>query len=204
MYCPRCGCENVEGAFYCKKCGCSLNNAPNNQPVYTPPQRNSSSTKNLLIIAITVLIITLIVAGTLIILSDNNNDGSIINNIQKSVSNNQSSDASDTLNVNQVTFYSDGNPNTGESATINVGKEHFNEDMEVKTTYSRDGVNFNNPDYEYRTVDADGNISITDYTPMNKYPDYCLISIRYNDKVYQFGCDIGKYKGTQSTVPRAL
>lgn len=204
MYCPRCGCENVEGAFYCKKCGCSLNNAPNNQPVYTPPQRNSSSTKNLLIIAITVLIITLIVAGTLIILSDNNNDGSIINNIQKSVSNNQSSDASDTLNVNQVTFYSDGNPNTGESATINVGKEHFNEDMEVKTTYSRDGVNFNNPDYEYRTVDADGNISITDYTPMNKYPDYCLISIRYNDKVYQFECDIGKYKGTQSTVPRAL
>lgn len=204
MYCPRCGCENVEGAFYCKKCGCSLNNAPNNQPVYTPPQRNSSSTKNLLIIAITVLIITLIVAGTLIILSDNNNDRSIINNIQKSVSNNQSSDASDTLNVNQVTFYSDGNPNTGESATINVGKEHFNEDMEVKTTYSRDGVNFNNPDYEYRTVDADGNISITDYTPMNKYPDYCLISIRYNDKVYQFECDIGKYNGTQSTVPRAL
>ncbi|MBQ6220661.1 MAG: hypothetical protein IJJ47_13095, partial [Methanosphaera sp.] len=97
-----------------------------------------------------------------------------------------------------------GNPNTGESATINVGKEHFNEDMEVKTTYSRDGVNFNNPDYEYRTVDADGNISITDYTPMNKYPDYCLISIRYNDKVYQFECDIGKYNGTQSTVPRAL
>ena len=42
------------------------------------------------------------------------------------------------------------------------------------------------------------------FQPMNKYPDYCLISIRYNDKVYQFECDIGKYKGTQSTVPRAL
>ena len=109
------------------------------------------------------------------------------------------------IKVNSVTFYSDGNPNTGETATINVGPEFSGEQIGVMTLYSRDGVRQNYPsDYEMHTVSADGDVVITDYTAMPRYPGHCIIKIKYNGNIYQYECDIGTYKGTQTTVPEEI
>lgn len=201
MNCPKCGFINVNGAKYCRNCGQPLNNYQNNQynnpPQYYNNQQNDN--KTILIICITVIIIAAIIAGTFLLLS-NNNENLITTN------ENQNNEYNLTkLNVNQVSFYLDGNPNTGIPATINVGKEHTGENMEVVTTYSRDGTNLNHPSaYENHVVDKYGNIIITEYAPIPKYPDYCLIEIRYNNQVFQYGCDMDKYKGSQTCTPKII
>lgn len=193
MFCPNCGFNNVEEARFCKKCGTQLN--PQNNIKYT--NNSSSDNKNLIIICITVIVILCIVAGTYIMLSQNANTGENLNTsmpIQNK-----------SIRVNSVTFYSDGNPNTGETATINVGPEFSGEQIGVMTLYSRDGVRQNSPtSYEIHTVSVDGNVVITDYTPMPRYPGHCLIKIKYNDVIYQYECDIGTYKGTQTIVPEEI
>lgn len=200
MICPKCGFDNLPEAKYCRNCGNSLNNNVNygyndSTQVYQTPQKNNN---NLLIIGITVIVIALILAGTYLFIS--NNDNNMFS--QENSDNSEVNINTPELKVSTVSFYLDGNPNTGIPATINVGKEHTGESMEVITTYSRDGTNLNNPSsYETHVVDEDGNIIITEYAPIPKYPDYCRIEIRYNNQVYKYGCDMGKYKGSQSSVP---
>ncbi|MBR0472842.1 MAG: zinc ribbon domain-containing protein [Methanosphaera sp.] len=199
MICPNCGLENVEGAKFCRSCGHPLNNYQNNgfnnytQPI--PTQKNKNNT-TILILCITIIILTAIIAGTYLFLLNNN----------EATPNNQANEINiPQLNVSSASFYLDGNPNTGIPATITVGKEHAGENMEVITTYSRDGTNLNSPSgYENHVVDEDGNIKITEYAPIPKYPDYCKIEIRYKNNVYQYGCDMGKHKGSQTSTPRPI
>lgn len=200
MICNNCGFDNRDDAKYCKKCGNSLvtyNNGFNN--TYSQVEKNESSTK-LIIISISIIIITLIIAGTVYLTMSNNENVNSNDN-----QNNQLVDTVKKVQVNTATFYLDGNPNTGITATINVGKEYTGENMEILTTYSRDGYNLNNPStYENHKVDDEGNIVITVYDPIPKYPDYCNIKIKYNNQLYQFGCDMGKYKGSQTVVPKII
>ncbi len=204
MFCRNCGFENEDNANFCKKCGTSLNNFNNTiqNDSHIPETADNSSTekKNLIIISITILIILAIISGTIIFITNNNvNTGSSDNQ------NSAAPTASKGLTVNTASFYLDGNPNTGITATINVGKEHTGENIDIMTTYSRDGSKLNNPSsFEIHQVDSDGNVVITEYGAIPRYPDYCLIEIRYDNKNYKFGSDMGKYKGTQTNVPRVV
>ena len=204
MFCGNCGFENDDNANFCKKCGNSLNNF-NNTPqsdsyIEDTGDNSSSEKKNLIIISITILIILAIISGTIIFITNNN--------VDTGSSENQNSAAPTTnrgLTVNTVSYYQDGNPNTGLTATINVGKEHTGENIDIKMTYSRDGSNLNNPSsFEKYNVDNDGNVIVTEYSAIPRYPDYCLIEIRYNNNDYKFGVEMGKYKGTQTNVPRLV
>ncbi|RAP48673.1 MAG: hypothetical protein BZ135_00400 [Methanosphaera sp. rholeuAM6] len=161
--------------------------------------------KNVLIICVTIIICVLLIAGTLLLINKNN-DVSFTKIINSESNDNKINVLSEEdFNVNSVTFYSDGNPNTGETATVNVGKEHSGETVDIITLYSRDGSQMNYPStYETHTVDVDGNVMITDYTPMPKYPDYCRIEIIYNGNKHVYECDIAKHKGTQTAIPREL
>lgn len=200
MICGACGFNNEENAKYCQRCGNSLNNY--SRGVNTYPQTNnyhqSKNNSNIIIISVTVIIIALIAAGTFLLLSDSLpflNDNT----------HNTSEITYDQLKVNTATFYLDGNPNTGIKTTINVGREHTGDTMGVMTTFSRDGVNMNNPsEYSQCVVDDEGDIVFTDYTPIPKYPDYCLIEITYDNQIFKWECDMGKYKGYQTNVPREI
>ncbi len=235
MICPVCGYDNLKGAKFCQKCGSKLNNYANLRNVNTYSQTNKSNqskNNNVLIIAVTVIIIALILAGTFLFMTDSislpfgNNENQVVNITQSDDSgsnsdSNQAAKSSETtkssqstdsdnvvynaLKVNTATFYLDGNPNTGITTTINVGKEHTGESMGVMTTFSRDGSNMNSPSsYEYCIVNDEGNIVFTDYTPIPKYPDYCVIGISYNNQAYRYACDMGKHKGSQTSVPREI
>lgn len=207
MLCSRCGFDNEEGAKFCLKCGNSLNNNNTNlrnensfsKPYNSPQSKNNNN--NILIIGITAIIIALIIAGTVILLSDNTENLPLSpENVQDSQANTMTTKE---LKVNTASFYLDGNPNTGVTTTLNVGKEHSGETVGVMTTFSRDGVNMNNPtEYESCVVDEEGDIVFTDYTPIPKYPDYCIIGISYNNQRFEFGCDMEKHKGTQTQVPQ--
>ena len=205
MFCSKCGFDNKDDARFCKKCGNQLNNQSINQNI-TELNKNQNleekGNNKLLIVCISIILIVLIIAGTLFLLSNENGQKSLFNNNQ---SNNISENNHTELKVNTATFYLDGNPDTGVTATINVGKEFTNENIEVMTTYYRDGVNINSPSYyENHKVDDEGNFIITDYTPMPKYPDKCLIELKYNNQTFKFECDMGKYKGSQTSVPRVV
>lgn len=199
MFCKNCGFENKDGAKYCQRCGSQLGTSPNIGNMNSFPtnsQPATSDNKNAIIIGITAIIILIILGGTFLLLSDEYEIPFLSGD----------NDYEDTnLQVNTATFYLDGNPNSGIPATINVGKEHTGESMEVMTVYSRDGSNLNHPtDYETHVVDDDGNIVITEYSSIPRYPDYCLIEIRYNNNVFKYGCDMGKHKGSQTSVPREI
>ena len=161
--------------------------------------------KNVIIICITAILCLLIISGTFIYLNLNNNGNSFININNEGNSQGNNIKSSDEITVNSVTFYSDGNPNTRETATVNVGKEHAGKTINVLTLYSRDNVQQSDMSVETPlTVDSDGNVVITDYTPMPKYPDYCYIQITYNGHIYQYECDIATHKGTQTAIPRKI
>lgn len=100
--------------------------------------------------------------------------------------------------VKSATFYSDGNPNTGESATINVGSEHAGETIYVAIWYYRDGSPMNNPSSQALTVGQDGTVSHTDYTAMPKYPDEAEVEISDGNTVDTKTFSLGKYKGSQT------
>jgi hypothetical protein len=202
LICSACGFNNEDNAKYCQRCGNSLNYYSRGANTYSKSNnyQQSRNNSNTIIIAVTLIIIALIVAGTFLLISDNipfsNNNSQ--NNQTNQVTYNQ-------LKVNTATFYLDGNPNTGIKTTINVGREHAGETMGVMTTFSRDGVNMNNPsEYGQCVVDDEGDIVFTDYTPIPKYPDYCLIEITYNNHIFKWECDMGKYKGYQTSVPRVI
>ncbi|MBE6494400.1 MAG: zinc ribbon domain-containing protein [Methanosphaera stadtmanae] len=200
MICNNCGSNNRDGAKFCKKCGTSLVIYDNRSFNKSSQVKKNESSNKVIIISISIILITLIIAGTVYFTM--NNDGNINSNDNQ---NNQSVDTVKKVQVNTATFYLDGNPNTGITATINVGKEYTGENIEILTTYSRDGYNLNNPStYENHKVDDEGNIVITVYDPIPKYPDYCNIKIKYNNQIYQFGCDMGKYKGSQTVVPKMI
>ena len=203
MFCSKCGFDNKDSAQFCKKCGEPLsvhsNNMKYNPSSGTGKYHSSKNNKNLIIVCLTIIILVAIIAGTLFLnytqsrdLSNNNTNNQVTN----------STNINTELHVNNALFYLDGNPNSGIPATINVGKEYSGQSMEIMTTYSRDGSKLNNPSsYENHIVDNDGNIQITEYAPISKYPDYCLIEIRYKNQIYQFGCDMTKSKGSQTCVP---
>ena len=197
MICNNCGFDNMENSKFCQKCGNPLNYQNiNKNSMYSPGKDNHSSNNTVLIICATLIIIVAIIAGTFLFLNNNGNadltnDNQITNNA--------------VLNVNTASFYLDGNPNSGIPATVNVGKEYSGQNMEIMTTYSRDGSNLNNPSsYENHIVDDEGNIQITEFAPIPRYPDYCLIEIRYNNQTYKFGCNMEKRKGSQTSVPTPL
>ena len=106
------------------------------------------------------------------------------------------------LKIKNVTFYSDGNPNTGEVATINFGSENAGKSVEVKTTYHRDNAVLSGPvSFESFVISSDGTVTITDYTPMPRYPDKCHIEVKCNGSSFSSDCNIGTYKGTQTVKP---
>ena len=203
MFCSKCGFDNKDSSKFCKNCGEPLNIHSKNMKVNTSSQidghRSSKNNKNLIILCVTILIIAALIAGTLLLTNNTENVDSSNDSTNQT---NNTTMGDKELKVNTATFYLDGNPNSGIPATINVGKEFTGENMEVMTTYSRDGSELNNPSsYENHEVDNEGNIVITEYAPISRYPDYCLIEIRYNGQVYQFGCDMVKGKGSQTRVP---
>lgn len=206
LICSSCGFNNKETAKFCQKCGNPLNNNANQKNLNNYSQSNNSNqsknNNNLLIICISVIIIVLILAGTFLLLFNNSDNLPLSNDNGQ---NNNGNGIVNDLKVNTASFYLDGNPNTGITTTIHVGKDHAGETMGVMTTFSRDGVNINNPsEYEQCVVDDEGDIVFTDYTPIPRYPDYCLIDISYKNDKYQFGCDMGKYKGSQTSVPQII
>lgn len=178
--------------------------------------------RNVMIICITIIIAVLIISGTFLLinsndmnllnrLSNDNNDNSFSNNENNGNNDNSANNAntetvdSTGISVKSVTFYSDGNPNTGETATINFGPEYSGKTVNVKTFYSRDGTRQNYPSsYEAHTIDSNGNIVVTDYTPMPKYPSNCVVEVNYNGYTSSYECDIGTYKGTQTAIPRRI
>lgn len=178
--------------------------------------------RNVMIICITIIIAVLIISGTFLLINSNNNN--LLNRLDNENNDNSNSNSGNNENngnsesnentqtvdtnaitVKSVTFYSDGNPNTGETATINFGSENSGKTVNIKTFYSRDGTKQNSPSgYESHTIDSDGNIVVTDYTPMPKYPSNCVIEVNYNGITSSYECDIGTYKGTQTAIPRRI
>lgn len=151
--------------------------------------------RNLIIVCVTAILCVAIVAGTLVVTTLNTN----IPVISDNSNNNQTSSASEEpLDIKSVTFYSDGNPNTGEVATINFGSQHAGKTVEVSTVYYRDGVAFNNQEFATVTIADDGTVKITDTTSMRKYPDKCVINVRYESLTFTKTASLGKYTGSQT------
>lgn len=160
--------------------------------------------KNVLIICITIILCVVIVAGTLIVLNINGSLNSNTQAISTASSNDNSQEVSSAntgiSDIYWVEFYSDGNPGTGEDATIYVGTEHSNEDVEVSLSYSRDGSYFNPGEYQWRSVSEDGTINVYIGSAMNKYPDKCEINLRQNGNIISKTCYLEKRKGTQKVT----
>lgn len=155
--------------------------------------------KNVLIVCITLILCAVIIAATFVIVSSDNNGIPIPGVAANSTKDNSSNVApNDTVDLSSVTFYSDGNPNTGEVATLYFGKESAGKVVEISTVYYRDGYQFNKVDYGTVSIDSDGNAKVTDTTPMNKYPDKCVITVKYNGNSFTKTANLGTYKGSQT------
>lgn len=171
----------------------------------------------ILIICICIIICVVVIATSAIIITDNQKDAE--NQVQNTTTvqqtnntgNNQASSGSNSASsssqatttsnlpsVKSATFYSDGNPNTGESATINVGSENAGKTINIAVYYYRDGNPMNTPSTQAVTVGQDGSVSYTDYTAMPKYPDMAEIDITYNGNTESKTFSLGKYKGSQT------
>lgn len=183
---------------------------------------------SVLIICVCIIICTVIIAATAIIVLDNHdeNNNTNQNTTQATVTNNNSSlnsgdtsasssSSSSTQSTSSssgigpgypssVTFYSDGNPNTGETATLNFGTNAAGKTIKVRIFYSRDDQSLNDG-YEFQTVTIgqDGTVKITDNTPMPKYPDVAEIQIEPGDgnRLSSY-YDLGTYSGSQTCTPR--
>lgn len=170
----------------------------------------------LLIILITVILAVVIIACTAVLITHDNisNDNQVAqaNNTSNTQNTESSSDSSSdnaqssattsssssSTDIYSVTFYSDGNPNTGETATIYLGTQNAGKTVQVSTTYYRDGHKFNDGEFATVTVDNSGNIKITDTTPMNKYPDECVIVVDDGSTSVTKTATLGTYKGSQT------
>lgn len=182
---------------------------------------------SVLIICICIIICTVIIAATAIIVLDNHdeNNNTNQNTTQATVTNNNSSSnsggnsassssSSSTQSASSsdigpgypssVTFYSDGNPNTGETATLNFGTNAAGKTIKVRIFYYRDSEKLSG-NYEFQTVTIgqDGTVKITDNTPMSKYPDTAEIQIEPGDgNRLSSNYDLGTYSGSQTCTPR--
>ncbi|WP_455645867.1 hypothetical protein [Methanosphaera sp.] len=176
--------------------------------------------KSLIIICITVILCAAIISATAIMITNNNQNNANTNqensvssntsNSEGSTGSSSSSSSSESTSTSQTTtafriksatFYSDGNPNTGEKATINVGSEHAGETIDVMTYYYRGNSRLNYPSgYTTLVVNSNGEVSLTDTTPMPKYPSKCHIDIMYRGSTYTADASIGTYKGTQTVT----
>ncbi len=138
--------------------------------------------------------------------SDNSSDNDSGSNTSSSGSTSSSSASTGSTSYNgdpvlsEVTFYSDGNPNTGETATLYLGEENAGKEVQVATQYYRDGTAFNSKNYVTLKISDDGTVKLTDNTPMSKYPDYCEISVLYNGKECGGAVNIAKHSGTQTVT----
>ena len=175
---------------------------------------------SVLIICICIIICTVIIAATAIIVLDNHdeNNNTNQNTTQATVTNNNNSSSSSSSSSTQstsssdigpgypssVTFYSDGNPNTGETATLNFGTNAAGKTIKVRIFYYRDSEKLSG-NYEFQTVTIgqDGTVKITDNTPMSKYPDTAEIQIDPGDgNRLSSNYDLGTYSGSQTCTPR--
>ncbi|WP_455646057.1 hypothetical protein [Methanosphaera sp.] len=182
--------------------------------------------KSLIIICITAIICVLIASLTIINITNNNQDQQTntlsTNNMNTSNSTNstnnnsnsegttgsttESSESSDYSSTDKVTvagvsFHSDGNPDTGETAILYVGGIHRDKKVEVSMDYSRDGKSFGGSEYNWYTVSEGGAITIYTSTPMSKYPDKCVIKIRENGEVTTATFYLETRKGGQHVSP---
>lgn len=130
----------------------------------------------------------------------NNNDNSIQNNNDNSIQNNNNN----VTNIESVTFYSDGNPNTGEEATIKLGSENAGKSVTLSLEYSRDGTQQNNPEFLTVKADDSGTIQYADTTPMQKYPDQCIITIKDNSGYTKTAYNLETKKGYQTITPESI
>ncbi len=110
----------------------------------------------------------------------------------------ESSSYSGDPTLTKVTFYSDGNTDTGETATLYLGQENAGKEVQVATQYYRDDVALNSRNYISLTISDDGTVKITDNTPMSKYPDYCEISVLYNGNECGGAVNLEKHSGSQT------
>ena len=160
---------------------------------------------NLIIICVTVIICIALLAGTFIIINQDNTDNPVDNS--GSDNNNQNTQNNENIannnpgtfnKINWATFYADGNPNTGEQVTINVGSQYANHQFDVSMTYYRDGyVLIDEPTKTY-TVNSEGNIYVPDTLSMAKYPDKCTITVSHDGDTATGTCNLEKRKGSQT------
>ena len=166
---------------------------------------------NLIIICVTVILCIALIAGTFIIIStDNDNNPNVIENIvnptgtgdnsndQSQESGSSSSNTDKLDKINWATFYADGNPNTGEQVTVNVGSQHAGKVISLSMNYYRDGYTLIEEAPKSYTVNDEGNIYIPDTASMAKYPDKCSISITCDGYTTTATCNLEKRKGSQT------
>lgn len=165
---------------------------------------------NLIIICFTVIICVLLIAGTFIIINtdnDNYNNPGIIDKIlghanQNGNDANQNSASDSNSNpiekINWATFYADGNPNTGEQVTVNVGSQHAGKTLSLSMDYYRDGVTLINEPAKSYTVNGEGNVYIPDTASMARYPDKCVITVTCDGQTITATGYLEKRKGSQT------
>ncbi|MDO5825842.1 MAG: hypothetical protein Q4Q22_05640 [Methanosphaera sp.] len=169
---------------------------------------------NLIIICLTVILCLLIVAGTFIIINSNNADSNnpgIIDNVINSVNPSDNSANENTAKgstssgesnplekINWATFYADGNPNTGEEVTVNVGSQHAGKTVSLSMNYYRDGNTLIEEPAKTYVVNGEGNVYIPDTTSMARYPDKCTITVTCEGHSTTATCNLEKRKGSQT------
>lgn len=152
--------------------------------------------KRVIILSLIVMVAFIVCSTAYLFVSDTQIN--LFDNLFNDGIENDSVNVTNPIEIEYVTFYSDGNPNTGESATINVGAQHQGEVIQVSTAYSRDGRSLNTPVYENKTVDSEGNVEIYAPESMRYYPDYCVVNIRNDYTSFTGNCSLGKYTGYQT------
>ena len=172
---------------------------------------------NLIIICLTIIICVLLIAGTFIIVSTdsvnpdnpgiidkiianlNHNNESASQNGNGANQNTAAGSSSDTLEkINWATFYADGNPNTGEEVTVNVGSQHAGKTLSLSMDYYRDGYTLINEPAKSYTVNSEGNVYIPDTASMARYPDKCTITITCDGQTISATGYLEKRKGSQT------
>lgn len=139
-------------------------------------------TKNVIIIAIAIILCVGIVSAT-----------AIYSNYNSNVESNSDSDNGLNLNPNNIlnfnepsleiintTFYTGHSLSAKTYCTINVKAENLDEVL-VKISYTRDGVNLNNADEYNVTIDDIGNIMLESKESFKKYPDHASVEIYTKD-----------------------
>jgi type II secretory pathway pseudopilin PulG len=163
-------------------------------------------------IIILVIVAIIIVAGIIYITTANNSNNNAINQVNlqnnnKDIQNNNDNSIqnnNNVTNIESVTFYSDGNPNTGEEATIKLGSENAGKSVTLSLEYSRDGTQQNNPEFLTVKADDSGTIQYADTTPMQKYPDQCIITIKDNSGYTKTAYTLETKKGYQTITPESI